>query len=57
MGEGVGFTGTEAEMFDGLISSMIVSRRVGKYPVERLQAFEDRRTENTPLMLVIEAFG
>ena len=48
------FTGTEAEMFDGLISSMTVSRRVGECLVECLHAFENRRIENTPLMLVID---
>jgi len=43
-----------AEMFDGLMSSMTVSRRVGEYLMERLQTFENKRIENTPMVLVVD---
>jgi len=43
-----------AEMFDGLISSTTVSRRVGEYLVERLRAFEEKQIERTPMILVVD---
>ncbi|RKZ32617.1 hypothetical protein DRQ33_05595 [bacterium] len=45
---------SNGEMFDGLISSMTVSRRVGEYLVERLRAFEEKRIEKTPMILVVD---
>ena len=43
-----------ADVFFGLISSMTVSRRVGEYLVERLRAFEEKRIEKTPMVIVVD---
>jgi transposase-like protein len=40
--------------FDGLISSMSVSRRVGEYLIERVRGFRDGRIEKTPPILVVD---
>lgn len=43
-----------AEFFDGLTSSMTVSRRVGEYLLSRVEAFDKRRIEKTPMILVVD---
>ena len=43
-----------AEFFDGLTTSMTVSRRVGEYLLRRVKAFENRRIEKTPIVLVVD---
>lgn len=43
-----------AEFFDGLTTSMTVSRRVGEYLLGRVEAFDNKRIERTPMVLVVD---